>query len=56
MLQLLFLTLTIIFFFTSPSYAGAPIGAPEIPAGFSPLILTGIIFSAIAFKGYLKKD
>lgn len=38
----------------SPSYAGA--GAPEIPAGFGPIIISGIVLTAIALKRFKEKN
>lgn len=53
--QSFILTILIAVVFVSPSYAGE--GAPEIPAGFGPILITGIAFSSIALKSYFdKKD
>ena len=48
-IQPIFLVLVIAILLMSPSYAGS---APEIPAGFGPLVLSGIIFSSVAIKAY----
>jgi hypothetical protein len=48
------LALIIINILAIPSYASG--AAPEIPAGFGPMIVTGIVLATTAFKSFINKN
>ncbi len=53
-IDLIVVILLFVIIIVAPSYATE--GAPEIPAGFGPIVVSGIVLSVVTIKSFREKN